>query len=51
MTETAACTAAAWAAASVTTCPAAFQVASSGRPAGIGTVWAIVSSFLSLGTR
>ena len=49
--EAATCTATASAAASVTTCPAAFQVASSGRLAGIGTVWAIVWSFLSLGTR
>ena len=49
--EAATCTATASAAASVTTCPAAFQVASSRRPAGIGTVWAIVSSFLSQATR
>ena len=49
--EAAACTATAWAPASVTTCPAAFQVASSGCPAGIGRVWAIVWSFLSLRTR
>ena len=49
--EAAACTATAWAPASVTTCPAAFRVASSGCPAEIGTVWAIVASFLSLRTR
>ena len=46
--EAAACTATASAPASMTTCPAAFRVASSGCPAGIGRVWAIVSSFLSL---
>ena len=46
-----ACTATASAPASVTTCPAAFQAASSGCSAGIGRVRAIVSSFLSLRTR
>jgi len=49
--EAAACTAIAWAPASVTTCPAAFPVASGGCPGGIGEVRAIVSSFLSLRTR
>ena len=48
--EAAACTATASAPASVTTCPAAFRVASSGCPAGIGTVWAIAWSFLSFRT-
>ena len=48
--EAAACTATASAQASVTTCPAAFRVASSGSPAGIGRAWAIASSFLSLRT-
>ena len=51
MTETAACTAAASAAASVTTCSAAFRVASSGCSAEIGTVRAIAWSFLSFRTR
>ena len=46
-----ACTATASAPASVTTCPAAFQAASSGCSAGIGRVRAIVSSFLPLRTR
>ena len=49
--EAAACTATASAPASVTTCPAAFRVASSGCPAGIGRVRAIVWSFLSFRTR
>ena len=42
--EAATCTATTSAPASVTTCPAAFQVASSGCPAGIGRAWVIVSS-------
>ena len=45
--EAAACTATTSAPASMTTCPAALRVASSGCPAGIGTVRAIASSFLS----
>ena len=51
VTETAACTATTSAPASVRTCSAAFRVASSGCPAGIGGVRAIAWSFLSFRTR
>ena len=47
--EAAACTATASAQASVTTCPAAFRVASSGCSAGIGRVRAIVGPFCRAG--
>ena len=49
--QAAACTATAWAPASVTTCPAAVRVASGGCPAGVGGVQAIVWSFLPVRTR
>ena len=42
--------AAAWAAASVTTCPPAVRVVSGGCPAEIGTVRPMAWSFRSLGT-
>ena len=49
--DAATCTATTSAPASVTTCPAALQVASGGCSAAIGTVRAIAESFLSFRTR